>query len=478
MMCFQVWDSPDGGSGGDDPNKTKTIDPKDLPKPPEEYTMEDIKGIMAEVAKTATKEEMLNLKQEIIDVQRKSVFPETDGAFGNGEAESVGGKSIVDTRMFSKSYSGHALKSDQIYSSVHPGLPAGMALGRELMANGGPFKRLSPEMETFAKVLKCRGNIQKAGNMGVDLKEHNATVADHLKQSGMNEGVVSQGGALVPVEYMATIIEFATAQSIILSKVWRMNMASNVLRIPKLVQAAGNYFGGITLYSPDEGELKEDTKPALERLEFTAKKLIGLIYLTDELIADSMINVINYVTGLFTRAFQYELERRVLRGTGVGGPILGIINDPAVNLVPRAVAGQISYSDIIDMDSAIDENFDDLVWMTRKAHQGALMKLTDTTNRPLFITKYDEFTNGSSAPSQMIGYPVFKTRNIPALGVKGDLVLGDLKWFLLTMRQDLTVDSSMHVRFIYDEECVRFVMRLDGMPAVSIAFAVLSDVES
>jgi HK97 family phage major capsid protein len=185
--------------------------------------------------------------------------------------------------------------------------------------------------------------------------------------------------------------------------------------------------------------------------------------------------VVNYITGLYTRAFQYELERRVISGTGVG-PILGILG-PGTGITPvaRQTAGTIGYRDVINLDSAIDENFSDLVWLTRKASQNTLMSIVDLNNRPIFLADYAVFTGQSVHGNTMITYPVYRTRNIPAMGTRGDLIIGDLNWFMIAMRQDMTVASSEHVRFLWDEMTLRFVMRLDGMPVVPAAFSYLDD---
>ena len=109
IMCFfqmQLRDDP--------PSATKeppVTDPKDLPKSVDEFTIEDIKGIMKEVAKESTKEQMLNLKKEMVDVHRKSIFPEVEGEFGEGGAEAAGG-SIVDTNVFHKNYGGAPTQKD------------------------------------------------------------------------------------------------------------------------------------------------------------------------------------------------------------------------------------------------------------------------------------------------------------------------------------------------------------------------------
>jgi len=473
MMCFRCFEAAAGGGGAAAP----VVDPPVVD--PNEITIENLKGIILEAVKTSTAEEMKELKKDMTEVTRKSIFPFQDGKFGTGEVADVTQQSILDTTFFSKQYSMNSQQFSKYKSMQAPWLPEGMLLGNELKNQGSPWKRLSPEMETFAKSMQCMGNMDKMRQVGIDVKDHNDKVIDHMKQSGMNEGVLGAGGVFVPVEFWNGCIEFAIQQSVILSKVWRLQMNSNLMYLPRLVQAAGAYFGGVQFFTPGEGQKKEDTQPEFERLTLQAEKLIAVVYLTDELIADSMINIVNYVTGLFTRAFQYELERRVIAGAGTAGtPCLGIVNDPLINLVPRQTAGTVTYQDIINLDNALDENFTNLSWATRKVTQNTLLGLRDSHNRPIFMADYGVFTGSPLHPPTMITYPVNRTRNVPTMGTKGDLILGDLSWYLLGIRQDLRIDQSEHVRFLWDEQTIRFVMRLDGLPAISIAFAILDDVES
>ena len=457
-LFARAWDGEGAAAAGAPPAEPVTKDINSI-------TIEDLQGIIQKAVEGQTKEQMESLKKEIVETNRKALFPNSD--FEDGEVESIG-KSVVDTKFFSGIY-----QRARIMTNKGLAVDDGMAMGRQLLGIGGPFKRLSPEMETWAKMLKLGMDSQKMANEGIKIRDYNDTIKGHLKAAlGLSEGVAADGGNLVPTEFMATVIEFATQQSPILSRVWRIPMNSLTLKIPRLTQSAGSYFGGITLYWKDEAAQKTSTKPAFEQLTFTAKKLIGLIYMTDELIADSAINLVNYITGLFVRAFQYEMERVIIAGSGSGQP-LGVTQDSNVNRVARTTASTVKYDDIVNMDAAIDENLRDLSWMTRKATVAALRKLKDTNNQPIFHADYATHLGQKTVPDTMLGYPVYLTRNVPALGSEGDLILGDLSQYLLAMRQDITIDQSIHLRFDYDETVYRFVARMDGMPAVPIAFARL-----
>jgi HK97 family phage major capsid protein len=116
--------------------------------------------------------------------------------------------------------------------------------------------------------------------------------------------------------------------------------------------------------------------------------------------------------------------------------------------------------------------------VTRKATLGTLRKLKDTNNQPIFHADYATFMGQPTTPPSLLGYPVVTTRNVPAMGSQGDVVLGDFGMYILAMRQDMRIDTSIHLKFDYDETAVRFVARLDGKPGVSIAFAVLNEATS
>jgi HK97 family phage major capsid protein len=423
-----------------------------------ELSMDDLKGIIQEVVKTSTKAEVDALRKEMAEKDRQSIFAGDDGR----HLETVG-KSLIDTSYFAKAYRD---KEGREFN--------GKELAEHFRHGSGPWVKLSPAMEKFAMVLMCGGDPMKMIARGLDLKAYNDMVLAEQKDTAVGL-TTTDVGALVPMEFLATVVEFATAQSAIIPKVWRIPMGSLTMRIPRLSQAAGSYFGGVTLYHPEEAELKQESKPTFDYLSFTAKKMIGIIPLSDEVVMDSAVAIINYVTGLFTRAFQYKIEGEIISGTGLLGQMTGILTDTGINLVPRQTVGTVKYDDLINLESSIDENFTNMTFLSRRATVNVFRKQKDSVGQPVYHDGFSTMFGGAIGP-QLLGYPVIKTRNIPALGVQGDLILGDLGFYIWALRQDMTIDTSKDARFFYDQTVVRFVMRMDGQPGVSIAFAVLDNV--
>ncbi|GAG51569.1 unnamed protein product, partial [marine sediment metagenome] len=197
------------------------------------------------------------INEKMVALERKAIFPSTDGE----HAETLT-KSIVNMQ---------AITQPNLRGSSDVNQPD--YIQRFKNFTGGPFLRLSPIMEKFATVVRCKGDYNACHAAGLDLKEYTAEVKEmNSKLMGTKGLTESDAGALVPVEYLATVIEFATANSKILSKVFRIPMTTASMQLPKLVQSAGNYFGGIVLYHPGEGVEKTTTKPSFDTVTFTPSK--------------------------------------------------------------------------------------------------------------------------------------------------------------------------------------------------------------
>jgi HK97 family phage major capsid protein len=424
--------------------------------------MEDLKGILAEALKGMDLPQIQALRDEISKVQKQALFPT-----GDGDVFETCGKSVVDLGYYQKQAAAQAMR-----------FVDGGGLAARMRSGGGPWLSLSPVMQKFAKIVKAGGDFQKCTALGINIHEYNAEVREQFKSIFGEKATdflsTTDVGALVPTEFLATVVEFATQESQVLGKLWRIPMSTLLLKIPKLVQAAGSYFGGVVLYHPGEGLEKTLTKPEFDTLTFTAKKLIGLIAFSDELIGDSAINIINYTTGLFVRAFRYKTEGEVLSGTGVNDQMTGILTDSGINEVKRTNTGVVKYYDLLNLESALDENFTALTFLSRRATVNSLRKQVDDNKQPVYHDGFTTFLGAAMQP-QLLGYPVIKTRNVPALGTRGDLILGDLSFYIWAMRQEMTIDTSREWRFNLDQTAIRFVVRQDGAPGVSEAFSVLDD---
>ena len=70
---------------------------------------------------------------------------------------------------------------------------------------------------------------------------------------------------------------------------------------------------------------------------------------------------------------------------------------------------------------------------------------------------------GTARPLSLMGYPIVFSEFSPTLGSANDLMLCDLSCYGWVDKPDAAV-GSIHVEFLRDESCFRFVYQMDRMP--------------
>jgi HK97 family phage major capsid protein len=173
----------------------------------------------------------------------------------------------------------------------------------------------------------------------------------------------------------------------------------------------------------------------------------------------------------FVSEFGFLLDDAIINGTGGNQP-MGILNSASLVSV-TAEAGQaaatIVAENIINMYSRIfASSRNSSVWLINQNVEPELFKLSigvGTGGIPVYMP-----AGGlSSLPySTLFGRPVIAIEQCQTLGTVGDIVLADLQnGYILAEKGGMKSDMSIHVRFQYDEQVFRFVMRVDGPPVRS-----------
>ncbi len=334
-----------------------------------------------------------------------------------------------------------------------------------------PWIELSEEMEKFAKGV---GLMVRGEDKSVIVK----TLVENTDPSG---------GYLVPEEFQAMMVQYDTEPAAVWPRATIWPMGTDKLGFPKLAQrpdedaADFDHFAGVLFAWTEEAGTKTETEPSFEFLELIAHELSGFTAISDILLQDSAINLINFLTGLFRRAWVWYTDRSFIRGNGARCPV-GVVQDPAVLTVARATAGAFTYQDALDMDSKLPSVFDNgAVWMMNKQVQNSLRGQVDTNGQPVLQQFYHALPGGAGMGTitLLLGYPVIRTNGKTyGLGTAGDVILGDWKWYYIGDRRRFTMDMSTHYLFRSNRTALRVTGRLDGQPAFSEAFVVLSDVSS
>ena len=67
----------------------------------------------------------------------------------------------------------------------------------------------------------------------------------------------------------------------------------------------------------------------------------------------------------------------------------------------------------------------------------------------------------------MLNKPVLFEDSCSALGSAGDILLIDPKEYMLLRKGTAKQDWSIHVEFLTDQQCFRFVFRCNGAPKIN-----------
>jgi HK97 family phage major capsid protein len=290
----------------------------------------------------------------------------------------------------------------------------------------------------------------------------------HIYKSAkdMSEGSGIAGGYLVPTEYLQPLLEVEAEMSPIIGRCTRVPVKSDHGRWPALDQyfaptaGSGNtaLAGRVTSTPKAEGAALAETQPQLVEIEWTVHKEGGYVEVSNELIADSPQAIDVLLRRLFGVAVAAKKERHILRGSGAGEP-LGILNAACAVAVTTAADNAFSYTDVLAMIARFKKVGGEPCWIMHPGVWPDVGKL--------------EVSAGSGGVWQanlqtglgqnIMGWPLFTSEHMPQDDYD-DVLLADMKGYLLFEKEELSIAFSEHAAFTSDKGTWRFTSRFDGQP--------------
>ena len=289
--------------------------------------------------------------------------------------------------------------------------------------------------------------------------------------SGLNETNPTDGGFLVQKDFVGDLLKRAYETGILASKVKKIPLSTNAngIKINALDEesrANGARWGGIQTYWESEADQITGSKPKFRQMDLSLKKLTGLCYVTDELLQDSAA-LENVIREGFAEEFGFKLDDAILSGTGAGQP-LGILKSGSLVKVEKeqGQTEKITVENLVKMWSRLwSRSRANSVWYVNPEIEPLLYTLK-VGDRPVYIPAggLSEQTYGT-----LFGRPVITLEQCSEVGEIGDIILADIGQYLLIDKGGINATSSIHVRFLYDENVFRFIYRVDGQPVWSKA---------
>jgi len=300
-----------------------------------------------------------------------------------------------------------------------------------------------------------------------------ASVDNRLQRasSGQGETNPALGGFLVQTDHQSELLKRVYQMAILAAACRKTPIGanSNALswnQVEETSRATGSRMGGIRGYWASEADTVTGSKMKVSQQELKLQKLMGIMYATEELIADTTaLSALMFET--MGDELAWLLDEAIFAGTGAGQP-LGIINSDAfvsVSAESGQAAATIAYENIVKMRAR--------VWSPSMGrgnwyiNQDCLPQLdtmafvVGTGGVPVYMPA----GGVSSTPyGSLMGRPVVPIEHAKTCGTVGDIVFADLSQYRLIDKNGLKNDVSIHIRFLYDETAFRVVYRVNGQP--------------
>lgn len=279
----------------------------------------------------------------------------------------------------------------------------------------------------------------------------------------LNEGTSAEGGYLVPAP-LANEVWRLLPDATVMRKIARIiPMTSMTLALNALGAKPSAYWVG-------EYAQKTTTSADFDQKTLTANKLVCLLPITHELIADANINIAQYVINLFVEAIAAQEDKAFFIGSGTGQP--RGINAETLSTVNAGAT--LNFDDIIDCiytPSQGVRNSKGAAFVGNAYAIQILRKVKDTNGD--YIWRDGGMFGGEvrkiGGPiGTLYGYPFYEQNDVP----QKTIFFGDWKYYIIGDRQQLTVSKTDEGGDAWRRDATEYkaVERVDGRAVIVNAF--------
>lgn len=363
-------------------------------------------------------------------------------------------------------------------------------------------KELGMSQSKFQSYAGSYAGLSEDDQKNLDKKEKMSSFIKAVYQKDMQslgafkaltEGTGSAGGFVVPEEFAAEVNRVVEDFGLVAKLARKIPMKSDTLNVPRLSAT-------VTVSYPGEATAGTASQPTFEQVVLSSKSCVGITPMSNELLADANISVVDLLVELFAEAIAGMLDTQGLAGTG--SPFTGILVDSGVTVVQPANGGGFStFSGCATPDNVRDLISNVKPWALQGAafimHRsvwGILQKSKASTSGDYFISTVNPVLNGAASlqgyPTAMAGtlwgYPVYLSDKMPtttAVSTKF-IIFGNLKHLYLGMRAEMGVSISQEgviggvSLFETNMSAVRVITRHALAVGLPTAFAVLKTAAS
>ena len=251
---------------------------------------------------------------------------------------------------------------------------------------------------------------------------------------------------------------------------------SNFRRYATVHPATGDYVinvegNGVEVnYVAANGAIPE-SNPTTTGITLTAYKLAALVKVANEQIADSVPNLVQYITDMIAKGLALKEDAEILKGTGAASShITGVLTRLAAESTAKktttASATAITWEEVKKMLSSLGAYKQNAILVMNQDTADLIHNFKGANNAYIF-PQDQELTS-------IMGHRVVINSAMDSVAAsKVVIVAGDFSYYHLADRQGIRVDVSREYGFGNDQTAIRGIERVDGNLTQVEAFAEL-----
>jgi HK97 family phage major capsid protein len=289
-----------------------------------------------------------------------------------------------------------------------------------------------------------------------------------LAGKALQEGTGSEGGFLVPDDFLADIIEKRDEQSWPRAAgVMTIQTQRDVINLP----AEDTSFSAFSI-TAEEGSYSTND-PSFAQNQTTVYKFTKLTKLSEELLADDAAGVESFISQRVGDAWALTESQYCAIGTGSGQPE-GVFEGGTTNGLTFDSSGNITGDEIPELLYKLKWGYRrNAIWLMDPQTEGYIRKIRDAND---FVFPMENVPLGlASAPpasvSRLIGFPVFNDDNIPVIATGVCVIMvGDPNYYVLVERQGLRMRRNPYLYMANGQVGFFWDVRFGGRVSVAEAW--------
>lgn len=287
--------------------------------------------------------------------------------------------------------------------------------------------------------------------------------------SGMSVGVPNDGGYLVRSDWSTELLARARESAQLLPRCRQIQIGGDFdgLEYPYIDESSrvdGSRWGGVQVYRKAEAATVSAKQPKIGKGELRLEEIMGLAYATERLLRDSTA-LNGLLSDAFSSEFAFKIDNEIFRGNGVGQCLGFQVSGAYVEQAAEGsqTADTVNVANVLKMYARMPARLKPgAVWLI---HSDVMTQLPQMTigQMPVWVPP----GGLNNAPhGLLLGKPVIEIEQASAIGDPGDIMFVNLSEYVVITKagEGLRADTSMHVRFLYDEMAFRWVYRINGQP--------------